>query len=193
MLPTVVFPQPFPIDISIVSFGYTKTSKISVTPGQEINIQVASIGGNTIIKDTVAATGSNGQTGYITNFVVSGNANGGDGGSGGGGGSYFYHASSWCNSNINGGYHGSDGGNGNAGNTAGLAGTDYLQYIAGGAGQGTTTRAFKESGGTLYASGGDGGDILATVNDNYHSTVQSGSNGNSETNGQGIAIIRWGY
>ena len=76
--------------------------------------------------------------------------NGTDGGSGGGGG----------------GMHGVYPGTGGAGGTDGRNGVSVAGYInngnvwwatTGGKGQGTTTRYFGESNGTLYASGGSGG------------------------------------
>lgn len=67
---------------------------------------------------------------------------GGDGGSGGGAGGYR-------GDGYYGGNGGSDGGNGNG------CGNDT--DIGRGMGQGRTTRAFGESGGTLYSGGGGGG------------------------------------
>ena len=49
-------------------------------------------------------------------------------------------------------------------------------------GQGTTTRAFGESSGALYAGGGGGGG----------SGVTSGYTGGG-AGGSGIVIVRWGY
>ena len=80
-----------------------------------------------------AANGGHHPTGHNSY----GNGNGGDGGSGGGGGGF---------SGRNGGNGGSDGNNGQ-GST----------YDRGGSGQGRTTRAFGETGGTLYSGGGAGG------------------------------------
>ena len=122
--------------------GYTKTSKgISVTKGSNYTITVGAGGAST------STTGGNGSRGGTTSaFGVSasggyggkGNSNGytgGNGGSAGGAG-----GSSWL------GVGGSDGGNGEA-----------SKLGSGGTGQGTTTREFGLSSGTLYAGGGGGG------------------------------------
>lgn len=70
---------------------------------------------------------------------------GGNGGSGGGGGTPTEEA---CSTNV-GGSDGSDGG-------------CYTSVYPGGKGQGTTTRAFGESGAKLFAGGGGGGNHSAT-------------------------------
>lgn len=123
--------------------GYTMTKK-SLTLEQGTGYTV-----------TVGAGGSIGGRGGTTKFV-GGNLEysigggyaptsiaGGKGGSGGGGGGTE-------NSGTKGGNGGSDGSDGYAGTGDG------------GAGQGTTTRAFGESTGTLYAGGG-GGDANGTT------------------------------
>ena len=138
--------------------GYTKNQKISVTQGDNISISIGSIGGSSSVGNVNTSPGGSG--------VGMDHCIGGNGGSGGGGGGY----QSFNGEITYGGRGGKDGGNGGTG------------LFDGGSGQGTTTRAFGESEGTLYASGGSGG----TYGD-------GGGTGNPETGGKGIAIIRWGY
>lgn len=125
--------------------GYTKTQKaIAVTAGQTCSVTVGS-GGNQNGTGGYSAIVVNGTT-YSANGglagAITGSGTGGAGGSGGGACAYGDH-------NHAGGYGGSNGGSGegfyaNATNN-------------GGVGQGTTTRAFDEAGGTLYAGAGGGG------------------------------------
>lgn len=120
--------------------GYTKTGVYTVTAGSKIAI-------------TVGAGGVNAGSGGSSSFGTYVSANGGNcsgesvlgstGGSGGGGGGTWNYTIP--------GYGGSDG---NAGRGAGKKG----EYYNGASGQGSTTRAFGESSGTLYAGGGGGGD-----------------------------------
>lgn len=129
------------------SGGYTKTiNGITVSSGQSLAITIGS-GGN---------AGSAGGASSVTRAGMSIVAvNGGqlrsssywaagcDGGSGGGGLGYIYSSSYY------------DGG---AGGSNGSAGKSVSQYDhPGGKGQGTTTRAWGISTGTLYAGGGGGG------------------------------------
>ncbi len=121
--------------------GFTKTYwNIGVTPGQKIQVSIgaggpastgtAGSGGNTSFGSYSAAGGK--QGGYWIEENYSG------GGSGGGRSTFF-------GANYPAGVGGS---NGSDGGTA---------SYAGGIGQHTTTRAFGESNGTLYAGGGGGG------------------------------------
>lgn len=108
--------------------GYTQTYKsLQVSSSIRADVVVGSTSGTTSVNHSNLTPSSLEVNGSKTPNAFFG----GDGGSGGGG---------------YGGYRGgSDGGNGQ--------GDTY----AGGAGQGTTTRAFGEDGGTLYAGGGGGG------------------------------------
>lgn len=129
--------------------GYTKTVKgVSVSPGTNLPITIGAGGvyvhnGNTY--HTVHFAG--GRSSFGSYNVDGGkvlensssNYYGGDGGSGGGPGD----AASGTKSDV-GGSDGSDGGPG-------------LTYSKPGIGQHTTTKAFGESTGTLYAGGGAGG------------------------------------
>lgn len=118
--------------------GYTQTALgVAVTPGQTISITVGAgggaDGGNTVVQGIMNVSG--GKRGYNASF----NAQGGAGGSGGGTGGVRW------DSHYNGGNGGADGSDGEA------------KYYPGGKGQNYTTRAFGESGGTLYAGGGGAG------------------------------------
>ena len=129
--------------------GYTITQKnIAVTPGTQLSIIVGSGGGmqtnggdSSIVGIGSAGGGKFGKPGYDS--IVGNNGSGGAGGSGGGGGSWF----SKNVGNSPGGNGGSDGTNGESPGGSGGSGV----------GQKTTTRAFGESSGTLYAGGGGGG------------------------------------
>lgn len=137
--------------------GRTSTAKnIAVSAGQSLAIVVGA-GGSPVTSlndgdgspSSVTRSGSvlcsaNGGNGgdYTSNLTVRG---GGSGGSGGGAGGERETRPSWREGGF-GGSDGSDGGNNGANVGRG-----------GGSGQGTTTRAFGESSGTLYAGGGGGG------------------------------------
>lgn len=124
--------------------GYTKTySTIMLTQNGTTTVTIGSGG-------AIATAG--GSSSFGTSYTVNGGragtasyrwgtGSGGAGGSGGGAGAF---------GDYSGGSGGSNGGNGGyvgQGSNPGSAGT----------GQGTTTRAFGETSGTLYASGGTGG------------------------------------
>lgn len=177
--------------------GYTTTVKsYSVTPGSTFAV-------------TIGAGGSSGLGGSATSFGSVCTANGGtsgyykNGGSGGGGGSYGNSGSY-----MYGGAGGSDGGNGGS------------SSFAGGSGQGITTRAFGESGNTLFAGGGGAGGYQGrgaggsggggTGGDNFSGWATAGTAGTGSggggggsstdsnakvggTGGSGICIVRWGY
>ena len=177
--------------------GYTTTKKgHTISAGSSYNIVIGAGG----------ATNSNGGTSSAFGFSAAGGkygspgssnfgvevAIGGNGGSGGGGGT------SYQGYGGNGGSNGSNGSNGTGGN--------------GGKGQGTTTREFGESDGTLYAGGGagtegkagaGGGGVYNNTNnsDNYYvanGTANTGGGGGGGafnfikggTGGSGIVVIR---
>ena len=167
--------------------GYTKTEKITVKSGDEINVSVASSGSTTTVSiDNLSISAKYGM--YAMSDDIAG-------GGGSGGGAPF------------GGIGGSNGGNGGNG--------EYPLSYSGGAGQGTTTRAFNESTGTLYSGGGGGyngsGGAGGGGNGYGYNGGGNGKDGASNTGGggggcsnsskrngggaggSGIAIIRWGY
>lgn len=159
--------------------GYTITNKLNVKPLQNISISIGSATGNTEVLECIANSGNNG-----------GSPSGGNGGSGGAMGqshSYGFNGMLNWNFNTDTGSPGSDGADGTG---SGSASQDWMwkQY---GKGQGTTTRAFGESNGTLYSTGGyaSGGSpgSANTGNGGY------GGNSTGGSGGSGIAIIRWGY
>lgn len=116
--------------------GYTTTViNVSVTPGSTHLVTIGGPSGASSFGALCSAAGgqtpvAQGTTGFGT---------GGNGGSGGGAMSTWSHSGS----HSDGGNGGSDGGNG--GNS---------RLSTGGTGQGRTTRAFGNSGGTLYSGGG---------------------------------------
>ena len=120
--------------------GRTCTARnltLDVNTDYTINIGAGGTGGNS---NTVGAGGTTTAFGYSASgggFTT--NWSGGAGGSGGGGGSF------------RGGGGGSNGGNGGVGTAKN--GSVYGQA---GIGQGTSTRAFSEDSGALYAGGGGG-------------------------------------
>lgn len=131
--------------------GYTTTEKNVPVSLKSYTITVGAGGGS-------GADGGNTSAFDVTaNGGKVGNGNtGGAGGSGGGGA---------CSVNrTNGANGGSDGGNGSSGDRAG-----------GGAGQGTTTREFGKSSGTLYSGGGGSA--------HYSSSPGSGGSGGGGAGG----------
>lgn len=177
--------------------GYTKTVKINVTPLETLSITVGAGG----------APGNNGSASSIrrgssilaqANGGISGNT-GGAGGSGGGGPDCFITIKT-AEYYIGGagGTNGSDGSNGDAANNNIIGPTE----LPGGMGQGTTTRDWGDSKGTLRAQGGAGGGVTATP-----SKANSGNGGNGKTlqtkstygvdiseatpGDKGIVLIRW--
>lgn len=125
--------------------GYTNTGTFQVTPGTSYYVEIGAggasadtyhAGATTSVSGLISANGGGGTSAY--------GPDGKDGGSGGGGGG--------CG--AFGGYAGAagfDGGNG------GTGGNNNSYFHKGGKGQGSTTRAFGEASGTLYAGGGGGG------------------------------------
>lgn len=139
------------------------------------------VGGNSSIQGTPFTLTANG--GQVTTSSLYAGGNGGSGGGGGG---------------SSGGKGGSNGGNG----AGALGGT-------GGTGQGTTTRAFGEEDGVLYAGGGGGaangtggeggggtGGIAGRAGTAGTANTGSGGGGNGQSTtsgagGSGIVIVRW--
>jgi hypothetical protein len=198
--------------------GYTKTVKnISVTPGQQIAVTVGA-GGTTWGKGTIAGTTSVNGTfqavggysavcyfstfnGYYSTTVTdSSGGNGGSGGGMGGLGTYYYYAYgnpvSYVRYERNPQLGGKDGADAGVGSTQWF--TSSNQQCKG---QGTTTRYFGETDGTLYSTGGDA--ALAEGGYFANAKVNTGNGGSGiDKNGSGIftdgyngasgvAIIRW--
>jgi hypothetical protein len=187
--------------------GYTATLKsVQVTPGQQLSIYIGagggqlSDGGDTYISGFLTAAG--GRKGLVNT-----DGNGGAGGSGGGAGCFYYTGSGGSIPAGNGGANGANGEDGGS---------------FGGRGQGTTTRAFGDPSGTIYAGGGGGGgsgqnsnsqrgyggtggggngsDAMGNVGSNGVAGTGGGGGGgyvyanpgDGYAGGSGIAIIRWG-
>lgn len=134
--------------------GYTATKKgYAVSPGQTFGVTIGAGG----VHASQAGTGGTGGTTTFGNVLSASGGLGGQygrgvrgpggaGGSGGGGGNPDDKRKSGA----------AGGSNGSAGN----GGTAYVEGSSitkpGGSGQGTTTRAYAESSGTLYSGGGGG-------------------------------------
>ena len=216
--------------------GYTNTMKnIAVTPGQQLSVVVGNggmryefSGGDSSVAidsgSTISASG--GKAGYQSggnmincSYVESGSC----GGSGGGKGSeYGTGCISSPSYNMlapvstfptfdNGGKDGGNSGNFWRAGQSETAHQETIRIYNNFKGQGTTTRYFGESTGTLYSNGGSGGNL----NLNFFGTAPSantGGGGNGGPNGginssfsqfhvynyggskgaSGICIIRWG-
>ena len=128
--------------------GYTRTIKRLVAQGSyEINIGVGSTAANVDGGSTAwgaAYTVAGGKSAAQMSAAPAAASPGRMGGSGGGGGVI---------SNSDYGTGGSDGNNGEQG---------YFGPVAGGTGQGFTTREFGEATGKLYAGGGGGGRYMVS-------------------------------
>lgn len=141
--------------------GYTRTvNKIRLTKSTGYTVTVGAggasntAGGASSALGYSAAGGATGKKGGVDRV-------GGAGGSGGGSGVYIGDDATYTSSG-NGGSDGSKGG---------------TTYGSGGSGQGTTTRAFGESGGELFSGGGGGGSGVSTKWINgYYGTRNSGVN-----------------
>lgn len=161
--------------------GYTSTTQAAtVQVGVEYDIVIGAGG--------VGAKTAGGRAGGVTSAfgsianggaTLSGNgAYGGDGGSGGGSGT--------LSQDKDGAY-----------SKAGIGGTDGAngQGTHPGTGQGTTTREFGETGGTLYATGGTGCASNAITPNPVSQNTGDGGNGaggsiESTSGGSGIVVIR---
>lgn len=154
--------------------GYTKTLKgVSVATGTSYSIKVGGSGGKSSGFGCSASGGSDG-TGDLLN--ESGHE-GGDGGSGGN--------APWAT-----GTGGTDGGNGTSYSNNGTR-------MPGGSGQGSTTREFGESSGTLYATGGSGGSSSSGTGKSGAANTGNGGKGGGGagaayggSGGSGIVVIR---
>ena len=167
--------------------GYTKTQKgvaVSENAGIAVNIGAGGSGGwnpaaggttsVTVSGSTYSAGGGNtGNKGYFDTTAHAGS--GGRGGSGGGGGSI----GGWA-----GGTGGSNGGNGSSGKAS------PQEAGSGAAGQGTTTQAFGESSGELFAYGGSGGGGSVPVVGTLAANTGHGGQGSGGSGYSGIAIVR---
>ena len=170
--------------------GYTKTKKnVSFIPYRQYLAAIGAGGTASVSNPTGGGTTS------LLNVSASGgkpgtDRKGGDGGSGGGGGGAISTPSG------NGGSDGSDCANGWPG----------IESYAGGKGQGTTTKAFGETSGELFAGGGAGSGVPGTGGGGYpdsgSGTPNTGGGGGSAktydpvevaggNGGSGIIKLRW--
>lgn len=179
--------------------GYTKTVKKVAVDKSSSYVVTIGAGGHEWSGAGGASSFANGAT---TLCSANGGASdglheGGSGGSGGGGAGHLSADEEWEGAIPEAaGNGGSNGNNGGAG------------YYGSGAGQGTTTREFGESSGTLYAgggaggptygtyggfayggAGGGGGDGTAAATDGTANTGGGGA-GRGGAGGSGIVVIR---
>ena len=165
--------------------GYTTTAKkVSVAANTQYTITIGSGGsggscdgsggrGGTTSAFSKTAAGGYGGTSDLCTGSKARNTPGGNGGSGGGGGS------------VGGTYAGAGGSNGGNGGT-GNYGNGWSGSGPGGTGQGTTTREFGETSGTLYAGGGGGGTAGGATAAGAGGTG-GGQGGNANNSGSGAA------
>lgn len=161
--------------------GYTTTQKnITISERTEANVTVGAGGVFTYAIPYKSAAGgitsiqsssfsNNAQGGKSTNSDTSGTDSAGEGTDGGSGGAARASAR-----NEAGHVGGSNGSNGESNNIMGV-------ITVGGVGQGTTTRAFGEEDGTLYAGGGGGGNITSSSGVTGSSAGGAGGGGNGGT------------
>ncbi len=154
--------------------GYTTTAEIQVTKDTVYSVIVGA--GGTVTQTYYGNTGGASSFGGAIAVALGGEGSsmttGGNGGSGGGAGTT--NTSTGVTSGGNGGSDGSNGSNSNPG-------------TAPGTGQGTTTRAFGEATGTLYAGGGGGADYAYST---LSATAgQGGANGGGNGGALGINTI----
>ena len=148
-------------------------------------------GGNTSITIAGNVYEASGGTAESEEVILKTMVMGTHGGSGGGAGAASMNGSGYAG--------GSDGSDGKA---------DSYGDVYGGTGQGSTTRAFGENNGTLYAGGGGGGGRGGSgaggaggggAGGNNNGTANTGGGGggasgkSTGSGGSGIVIVRWGY
>lgn len=165
--------------------GYTKTQKsVSVSANSAISVSIGagggagSSGGTTTVKVNGSSYSASGGAAGGAPYWNGSNTVCGAGGSGGSGGGA---ASS---GGFAGGSGGSDGGNGSSGRS------NVFPVSSAGSGQGTTTRAFGESSGELFAYGGSGGGGSVPVVGTLAANTGHGGQGSGGSGYSGIAIIR---
>lgn len=158
--------------------GYTSTATGITMSASTVYTATIGAGGATGTSSTAGDGGVSsiviGSTTYSANGGIKGAAaNGGAGGSGGGGGGM----------SANGGAGGTDGSSGTDGEKSGSA---YTSGGTGGTGQGTTTRAFGDANGVLYATGGGGGGgYVAGSGRNWTQGAGGGDTSNTGNGGKG--------
>lgn len=141
--------------------GYTKTQRVSFSKNVEYSAIIGAGGSggaqNKYGGDggTTSINGISVDGGKSSNYYSGQIAGGGYGGSGGGSG---FPQKTYSHSGGDGGSNGSNGGG----------------YNVVGVGQGTTTRAFGDADGELFAGGGGAGDVATT---NYSTSYANGKGG----------------
>lgn len=165
--------------------GYTKTQKgVAVSENAAIDVSIGaggdagSSGGTTTVKVNGSSYSASGGSAGGAPWFNGSNTVCGSGGSGGSGGG------SASSGGFAGGSGGSDGGNGSSGKS------NVFPTGSVGSGQGTTTRAFGESSGELFAYGGSGGGGSVPVVGTLAANTGHGGQGSGGSGYSGIAIVR---
>lgn len=165
--------------------GYTKTLKsVSVSANAAIDVSIGagggagSSGGTTTVKVNGSTYSASGGSAGGAPWFNGSNTVCGSGGSGGSGGG------SASSGGFAGGSGGSNGGNGSSGKS------NVFPTGSVGSGQGTTTRAFGESSGELFAYGGSGGGGSVPVVGTLAANTGHGGQGSGGSGYSGIAIVR---
>ena len=170
--------------------GYTSTVLgVDVTPGQEIAVTVGAGGYGYYLDNGVGIFNLNPTNGGTSKIdydgplaiggVATSSGSGARGGSGGGGGGI----TNFNGYKVVGGDGGIDGGDGGG-----------SSRFSGGKGQGTTTRYFGESTGTLYSTGASGeyaSRLGSSKPEVKTDNTGDGGDGNNGKGASGICIIRW--
>lgn len=166
--------------------GYTKTQRVSFKKGIEYPATIGAGGasvsnnvpsnnggkaGGTTSINGVSANGGNGGTGGYGSSWLPGTTYGNGGSGGSGGGSSFWAVGDYPGTGVG----GSDGSSGTSNRIA--SGT-----LPGGSGQGTTTRAFGEPDGELFAGGGGGGCGDSHISSTPNGGAGGGGNGGGSNN-----------
>ena len=172
------------------SGGYTASGSLAITPGQTVNCIIGA-GGIAYFSSSAWRTSAGGQS-YITlDNVKILTADGGDinnGGSGGGARGFLnvHHGEDGDSDELNGGRNGGDGGaDGSDGSIGSLVSGAPPTRNDPGKGQHTTTRAWGNPDGTLYAGGGGG---CGDRDSDWSANVGRGGAGGGGDGGVGSAI-----
>lgn len=178
--------------------GYTKTM-LGVELSQTSYPVIVGASGGISSFGSICDAASGGDGADTSQDSLSGA--GGNGGSGGGAGGFYYDEDE-----VSGTVQPSAGAS-NGGNASNVT-SPILQYTAGGSGQGSTTRAFGETNGTLYSPGSGGktttgsaastgaGVTGANTGAGCSDTTNTYTSGNynyyeTTTGYSGIVIVRW--
>ena len=171
--------------------GYTWSQlSVSISAGLQCTVQIGAggatltAGGATtfVVNDNFSLSAEGGLSGSSGSTSSYYGGAGGNGGSGGGAGAYW-SGTSGTNAMSTPQEGATDG-------ASGLPTTEAAYQKNGGIGQGTTTRAFGEADGELFATGGSGGSFdNARASDALPNTGNGGDGGNTNNAGVSANIV----